>query len=134
MTTIAQARTGLATAVAVTGLHGEAYETDNIIAPGFQIARGAMDPRLVMSNEPQEYVFKVKVYFPKTAEINAQIKLDEHCAMTGSGSVRAQLENDANYTANTFHYVEVVGVSETFAVQRESGEFLMVEFDVRTVF
>lgn len=134
MTTIAALRTGLAEAVATTGLHCEAYEHDTIVAPGAQIARGEMDPRLVLGGTKQEYAFKVRVYVSRAVDEQAQVTLDACCEMTGATSIRAALEDGDNYTAALFHYVEVIGVSQTFAVERASGEFLMVEFDVRTVF
>ena len=136
MTTIAQARSGLAAAVTTgTGIRCDAYETDQVLAPCFQVGRNPFDPRLAQGSQTKaEHHFKLRHYVPRTADKQGQVQLDAAAETSGATSVKVAVETSANWGAVDVDYAEVVEVGEIVSVDRGESVLLMVEYDVRVVF
>lgn len=135
MTTIQQAREGLAAAVTNgTGLRALAYESDTVNAPCAWVLRREMDPRLVLGGTKQQYNLTVRLFMPRTAERSNLLQIDEFCAMSGDKSIRSAVEDGDNWTDGLVDYVSVVSVGPTNEAALDSGErFLTVDFDVEVV-
>ena len=136
MTTIADVRDGMAQAITNgCGLRCVPYVTDSIPAPCAVISRQEMDPRMVFGKANAAYQFNVRVFVGRVAEKASQQKLDTLTEPSGSGSLVAAVEDEANWTANLVHYASVTRIGlvpQTVAVADET--FLSVDFDIEVVF
>ena len=136
MTTIKQARAGLAAAVlAGTSIRCDDYETDQIVAPCFQVGRNPFNPQLAQGSQTKaEHHFRVRHYVPRTADKQAQEQLDSAAETSGATSLKVAVETSSNWGSVDVDYAEVVEVGEIVEVSRGDAVYLMVEYDVRVVF
>ena len=134
MTTIAQARLGLATAIQVgTGLRTEPLTLDSVNAPCAQVFRAEMDPRMVFSGSKAQFNFRVRVFMGRASEIAAQEAIDDLCELSGATSLAAAVADGDNWTDGLVDYAQVVRIGETGVANIGGIEYLMAEFDVEVV-
>lgn len=144
MTTIADVRYGLATAVSEGtktpnrpfGVHCDEYLQDLALNPPYaEIVRREMDPRYVFSGAKAQYQFTVRTYWPVTNERAAQVEMDELCDPLSTEGIVAAVEDETNWPSTvTVDYAQVVLVGEQVVVERAGVPYFMVPFDVEVVF
>lgn len=136
MTTVSEVRQAMADAIAdnVEGLRASAIVPDQMVGPIAVVSRQAFDPRFVFSGARASYEFTVTVYVLRSADRAQQNLLDEYVELSGTNSVIAALQDEANYPNVTLDYVQVTNVSEVQAVSVDTAEYLAVRLDVEVVF
>lgn len=109
MTTLAEARDGLAQAIeAGTGLRMYAYRGDNINVPCGFVTSGEFDPHMVLgAGREAIYPFTVTIYVGRVAEVAGQKALDE--LREPVGGITAAVEDETNWPV-TVDYAKVVSV------------------------
>lgn len=134
MPTVQDVRSGLADAIAVTGLRSAPMWQDTFTAPIAIITRREFDPRLVFRSAKAAYQFTITIYADRTNERTAQVLLDDYCELEGVGSVVAAVQDDANWLTVDIDYCQVTNIGEVVAVSQGESNYLSVPIDVEVVF
>lgn len=95
MSTISGLREGLADRLAtINGLRTLDYVPDQINPPVAVVIPSSISYDTVFVRAADEYRFDVVVIVARADERSAQVALDAYCASSGSGSVKAAIEDD----------------------------------------
>lgn len=133
MTTLAEARDGLARAInAGTGLRMYPYPTDTINAPCGFVRSDEFDPRMVLGRDKAAYPFTVIVYVGRVAEVAGQKKLDE--LREPVGGITSAVEDETNWNV-TVDYAQVVNVGAAGGDSTNADDvYLTCEFEIEVCF
>ena len=135
MPTVTEVRDTLATAITNgAGLRAAPLMQDTMVPPIAIVERQAFDPRLVFAQGKAAYQFTVRLFAGRTNERAAQEALDGWCEISGTGSVIAAIQNDANWGATDVDYAVVTNVSEVQAAAVAESVYLTVELTVEVCF
>lgn len=131
MTTIAEVRDALANCVdTISGLRSQAYIQDSITAPIAHIVPLDYDPRAVLGEESATYPFQIRVYVQRAAVEQGQAFLDSCREISGSHSMVAAIQNDANWGGVNVDYASITRVSAVSVVEVSGVPYLYAEWDL----
>jgi hypothetical protein len=133
MSDIQQVCDALADAVRhVERLKAKGYVDTTIAPPEAQVYTRPFDPRLVFAPSPVQYELGLRV-FVKGSDLKAsQAALRAYMEPTGSTSVRAALEDAANWPHDV-HLVEVTQIGQPAEIELADNKYWFVDFDVTVV-
>lgn len=135
MPTVTEVRNGLADAIAAgTDLRTSPLVLDTMVPPIAVVARQAFDPRYVFSQSKAAYPFYVRLFAGRTDERSAQDKLDTWCELSGTNSVIAAIQTDANWGTVDVDYAVVTNIGEVQSAAIGESVYLTVELSVEVVF
>lgn len=133
-TSIADVRKAMADCLKlVEGLESQAYPIDTINPPCAHVVRKSMDPRTVFTGSTNVYGFGVVLYVSRTADEWGSATVDAYCEVSGARSIKAALEDEANWPTDLVHYVSVTQIGETAVTEVAGVQYLVVEFDIEVV-
>lgn len=133
MTSIADVRQALAQAIeSGAGVVAEPYALRTISAPCVHIVRAGMDPRMVLGAGKAAYEFRCVLFVASKDDVTSQQQIDEFCALSGSTSIKAAIEDGDLWTASV-DYASVTRIGDT--VERAVADVIYdtVEFSVEVV-
>ena len=132
MTTLAEARDGLAEAItAGTGLRMYAYQGDTVNAPCGFVRSDEFDPRMVLGRDKAAYPFTVTVYVARVAEVAGFKKLDE--LREPVGGITSAVEDGDNWSV-TVDYAQVVNIGTPTATAHADDVYLTCDFEIEVCF
>jgi hypothetical protein len=138
MASIDEVCDALAAAVAtIPELRAKGYIDDVINPNDAHVFTREFDPRMVFTTTPITYQLGVRLFVRRSPLRSAQKTLRGFMEPTGSTSVLAAIEDEANWPTDV-HFVEVTSIGQPFEYQT-SGEhgasetFLAVDYDVTVV-
>lgn len=131
MPTVNEVCDALAEAVgAVPGLRTLGFADDQINPPQAHVFTRDFDPRFTMGGSASRPVMLgVRVFVRAVDPRSAQKALRSYMEQSGSTSVRAAIEDDANWT-QTVHFAEVTNIGQPFIHESVNESFWAIDFDV----
>lgn len=133
MADIADIRSGIATNLAtISGLRVSAELIDNPSPPVALISLESIDYDQAMQGGLTQYNFIITVIVGRSAEREAQRKLDSYCQPTGTYSVKSAVESNRTLSGEIYD-LRVVSTGSIGSIQINDQTYLAAEFTV-TVF
>lgn len=123
-------RAGIATNLAtISGLRVSAELQDNPSPPVAQIQLRSIEYDQAFQRGLAVYTFLVTVIVGRSAEREAQRRLNDYCDNTGASSVKAAIESDKTLGGSAFD-VRVVSMDNIGALVLSDATYLAAEFTV----
>jgi hypothetical protein len=116
----------------IDGLRALAYVDDQINPPQAHVTTREFDPRMILGDSKREFQLGVRVFVRRTDPRTAQKQLRGFMEPSGTGSVRAAIEDEDNWNV-TVDYAEVTNIGEPFEAETANDVYWAVDFDVDVV-
>lgn len=133
MSDIQQVCDALADAVRhVERLKAKGHVDTTIAPPEAQVYTRPFDPRMVFAATPVQYELGLRVFVKATSIRASQAALRSYMEPTGATSIRAAVEDDANWPSGV-HLVEVTQIGQPSEIELADSRYWFVDFDVTVV-
>jgi hypothetical protein len=127
-----EAAEGLAGAVS-TVVRCTPHRTSSVNPPCAMVVRKEFDPRLVISDRTAAYQFEVVAFANASSDRPPHKKLETFAAVEGNDSIRAAIENDANWSVDV-DYAAVTLIGEVSLITYANEEYWVLPISVEVVF
>ena len=116
-----------------TGLRALGYIDEQVNPPMVMVYTMPFDPRLTTGGSPERSVqMGARVFVRAINARSAQADLRGYMEQSGSGSIRAAIEDDTNWSV-TVDYAEVTQIGQPFEYETANEMYWAVDFSVDVV-